>query len=365
MIWLAFPAMVVLAVRLLIVLVNIVTRQWLKESGLSDQPLVSVLIPARNEEGNLPLILQDLLDHDYENLEILVYDDVSEDRTAEVIESFTDRDKRIRYLAGEPLPEGWLGKNHACYQLARHAQGDYLLFLDADVRVYAGLIRRSLAHLQKHDLSLLSIFPRQLMETFGERLTVPAMNWILVSLLPLRLIRLTHYPSLAAANGQFMLFRARVYRQHQFHRYVRTHHVEDIRIIRTMKAMGYRTHTLLSSGEVACRMYRGFGEAVAGFTRSMFAFFGGSGLVLFLFMLFTTFGVVFVGLSLGWIAAAIYLAIAGLLRTLVALMGRQPVWMSIVLAPLQQAAFVIMVTEAFRRRAQKQNTWKGRAIRFE
>src|SRR6056297_1578237 len=264
---LAIAAYTILLVRFLIVVINIFHRQWLKDAELSAEPLVSVLIPARNEEGNLPLILGDLEAHDYGNIEVIVYDDLSEDGTLNVARSFAVRDNRFKVVEGRGLPAGWLGKNHGCHQLSLQAQGSYLLFLDADVRVRPGLIRRSLGHVMHRELSLLSIFPRQLMQTLGERLTVPAMNLILLSLLPLRLIRVNHRPSLAAANGQFMLFEAENYRAQRYHERVRELNVEDMAIIRLMKVQGRRVHTMLSSGEVECRMYGGFGEAIGGMTR--------------------------------------------------------------------------------------------------
>ncbi|MDF1572574.1 MAG: glycosyltransferase family 2 protein [Bacteroidales bacterium] len=361
---LAIAAFVILLVRLLIVLINMYHRQWLKEVDLSGEPLVSVLIPARNEELNLPLILADLETHDYRNIEVVVYDDLSEDGTLAIARSFADRDSRFSVLEGLELPAGWLGKNHACHRLSLQARGDYLLFLDADVRIRHGLIRRSLGHMMQYDLLLLSLFPRQKMHTLGELLTVPAMNLILLSLLPMRLIRLSHRPSLAAANGQFMLFEANTYRAQRYHERVRELNVEDMAIIKLMKVQRLKVHTMLSSGEVECRMYRGYSEAIGGMTRSVFAFFGGSGLVLLLFTVFTTFGFLFVwlGLSLQWMV--LYLTLTWLMRMLVAAMSRQPLFWNVVLQPVQQASFVVLVAEAFRRRFRARNIWKGREIKF-
>jgi len=365
MIWLAWLAMIVLLVRFLIVLINLFSGQWLKDDGSKTCPLVSVLIPARNEENNLPELLNGLLEQDYKNLEIIIYNDDSEDETMNIIRDFEGKDKRIAWINGKTLPEGWNGKNHACYQLAQKASGDYFLFLDADVRVRPGLIRKALRHSEKHNLTLLSIFPEQQMLSVGEKMTVPVMNWILLSLLPLVLIRISHFSSLAAANGQFMMFRAREYRHHQFHRLVRDLNVEDIHIMRHIKRMGYKGHTVLSRGEVECRMYNNFREGIHGFTRSMFAFFGGSGIALTLFTVLTTLGFLFVWLGTTWFYAVIYLAVALLLRIIVAGMSRQPVLWIALLAPLQQVSFVIMVIKSFRLRYSGKNLWKGRTIEFK
>jgi chlorobactene glucosyltransferase len=362
---LAFAALSILAVRLLIVLVNIFTRQWLKNVEIGNEPLVSILIPARNEERKLPLLLKDLSGHDYRQIEVIVYDDHSDDNTLNIIREYAETDSRFRFIEGKELPEGWLGKNNACHQLALQAAGSYLLFLDADVRVHPGLIRHSLGHVMQHGLKLLSIFPKQLMFTLGERLTVPAMNLILLSLLPMRLIRLSHRPSLAAANGQFMLFEADNYRERQYHKQVRNQNVEDMKIIRMMKRERCRVHTMLSSGEVECRMYESFGEAVGGLTRSMFAFFGGSRIVLLLYTIFTTFGFIFVGLGISWLWSVAYLIITWIMRMLVTFVSRQSMFWNALLQPLQQITFVIIVIEAFRRRFRMKNIWKGRVINFE
>lgn len=365
MIWLAYISGVVLVVRLMIVFSNLLSRHWIRRRLPPAEPLVSILIPARNEEKNISRILEDLIGLDYPEAEIMVYDDASEDSTANIVRSFASRDSRIRLIEGMSLPDGWLGKNHACHRLSLEAGGEYLLFLDADVRVNRGLLRRSLAHVMKHDLSLLSIFPRQRMHSFGERITVPLMNVILTSMLPMITIRSSFRPSLAAANGQFMLFAGKVYRQHRFHELLKDQSVEDIHISRTMKSMGYRVDTLLSSGEVECRMYSGFREALNGFSRYLLTFFGGSVAGLLLFVLFTTFGVGFVWLGISWQAAILYLGLTALLRLMISLISRQSPFWNLLLMPVQQIALVVMTFEALRRRFVRSNTWKGRNIVLE
>ncbi|HDS08522.1 MAG TPA: glycosyltransferase [Bacteroides sp.] len=364
MIWLAFPAFVFLTARLVIVIVNMITRQWLRKEVPENAPSVSVLIPARNEAENLPQLLDGLMKQTYEPFDIWIFDDDSRDGTRAVIASYAARYSRIRYLEGQGVPEGWNGKNNACHQLAMKAEGEYLLFLDADVRVEPDLLAKAVQHARRRNLTLLSIFPRQLMLSFGEKITVPVMNWILVSLLPLALTRWSHYTSLSAANGQFMLFRGREYRQHRFHAMVKEINVEDIHIFRLVKRMGYSAHTVLSRGEISCRMYRSLKEGVIGFTRSVFAFFGGSGTILLLFTLFTTFGVFFVWAGMGLVYALVYLTLALLLRALVAMLSVQPILAGTLLSPLIQLSFVRIVIRAFLFRARGKNVWKGRTIKF-
>lgn len=365
MIWLAFPAGIFILVRLAITLANLMGAPYLPYSDSDNRSLVSVLIPARNEEKNLPTLLEGLIKQRYPMLEILIYDDQSTDGTRQLLEHYAGKDSRISWIKGEGLPHGWNGKNYGCHKLAGRARGAWFLFLDADVQVDPSLVERSVAYAHLNDLALLSVFPRQLMRTIGERLTVPVMNWILLSMLPMAAIRKRHYPSLSAANGQMMLFRAREYRQHQFHRMVREINVEDIHIMRLVKRMGYTADTLLSRGEITCRMYENYRGAVFGFTRSMFAFFGGSGMALFLFTLFTTAGAVFVWTGISLTAAWIYLAAAALMRVIVHYLSRQRVLVLLVLSPLIQASFVWMVLQSFRMKIRGTNTWKERVIQFK
>ena len=375
MYWIALLAFGFLTIRLLISLVNLLSRTMLAEHGEAlslesplhnGHPMVSVLIPARNEAKNIGRLLDNLIvthpsDEDIP-LEILVYDDLSEDNTADIVSDFARKDRRISLIQGKELPAGWLGKNHACHNLSLAARGRYFLFLDADVIVEEGLVSSALSHLLRHKISLLSIFPQQLMHSIGERATVPLMNWILVSLLPLMLTRLSARPSFSAANGQFMLFDAQTYRQHNFHEMVKHHKVEDILIFKQMKSMGFRVQTLLSNGMIKCRMYGGFRDALGGFSKNVFAFFGGSMLAGIAYSFITTIGFIPVWISWGPLAAAMYLGLGMVLRAMVSLASRQPAIQNILLSPLQQFAFFVVIGVATYKAVFGKNVWKGRNI---
>ncbi|TVQ86707.1 MAG: glycosyltransferase [Bacteroidetes bacterium] len=365
MTWLAYFIVFFTTLRLLVALSNFILKRWLKERDLSEEPLVSVLIPARNEEKNIGRIVNDLVKHDYKNLEIIVYDDLSEDKTYQVVQEIAAKHGNVKVLNGEYLPEGWLGKNHACHRMSLQAQGDYLLFLDADVIIKKGLVKNALAHLRKYQLSLLSIFPVQIMKSFSERLTVPLMNWILVSLLPLISTRISSRPSLAAANGQFMLFEAEVYHKETFHKILKSHKVEDIAIFRLMKKKGYKVETLLGNKSISCRMYHSWDEAVKGFSKNVFEFFGGSRVLALLFGLLTTFGFVVILLALPLVFTLMYFLMVMLLRITISLASRQNVFYNLLFAPLQQINFLIVMVIALVLQNKKATTWKGRNIDVE
>ncbi len=362
MTWIAIFVLSFTAIRLLVAFVNLAGKQWLKKTTTDKEPLVSVLIPARNEEKNIRKILNDLVNHDYENLEIIVYDDLSEDNTPQTVKQFANQNEKIILIEGKPLPEGWLGKNHACHNLATHARGKYLLFLDADVEIKKGLISSAVNHIRNYKLSLLSIFPVQKMNSLAERLTVPIMNWILVSLLPLILTRISSRASLSAANGQFMLFDAEVYHKESFHKTLKKQKVEDIAIFRLMKLKGYRVETLLGNYSISCRMYHSWEDAVQGFSKNVFEYFGGSRLLAILFGLITTFGFIFVIWGLPIIYLLVYFSMTAFLRIMVSLASRQNVFYNLILAPLQQLSFLYITFKALILQRKKATHWKGRNI---
>jgi glycosyltransferase involved in cell wall biosynthesis len=278
------------AIRFCVAVVNLIFRQRTGRFPVEGTLPVSVLIPARNEENNIGAILRDLSLQNYRDIEIIVFNDQSDDGTAEIVAAFSKTDSRIRLAGSDGLPEGWLGKNHACHSLARMASGKYLLFLDADVRIGGEMIGRAVSFARYYNLGLLSIFPMQIILSPGEWMTVPNMNSILLSLLPLILVRTSRFSSLAAANGQFMLFNADTYRKHLPHEKMKSCRVEDIEIARYFKKMRIPTACLASENQVKCRMYSSFGEAVNGFSKNVVCFFGNSFLLAILFWLIIGFG---------------------------------------------------------------------------
>ena len=389
MTWIAYTVFAFLLLRMMVSIINLITSQWLKTftgslynnivrvipAGDADDdpgngqmqqfPLISVLIPARNEGRNIGSLLEGLINQDYPNCEILVYDDLSTDNTPEVVAGYMKKTGSVRLLKGASLPQGWLGKNNACHRLALEAKGDYLLFIDADVKVEPPLVSNALGHMKKYDLDLLSIFPRQIMKSVGEKIVVPLMNIILVGLLPLILTRISKWTSFSAANGQFMLFRAPVYRMHQFHKKLREVIVEDIEIFRLMKKKSLRTHTLLSNGDISCRMYGSWRESVAGLSRSLIGFFGGNPFLTLLYTLITTLGFIPVILYLPLYHTVLFFIMGSLHISVISMLSRQPVHINLLFTPLRQISLSVMTGYALFSRTSKRLIWKGRNIYAE
>jgi len=319
---------------------------------------VSVLIPARNEENNISNLLGDLLQESYPRKEIIVFDDQSTDNTSKIVEEYAE----VNLIRSAGLPAGWLGKNFACHSLSAMAKGKYFLFLDADVRISSGLINRVVAYAEKHKLGLFSLFPTQILLGTAEWLTVPLMNYILLSLLPLILVRKSGFPSLAAANGQFMLFNADVYRKYYPHEKFSGNPVEDIEIARFFKRKGIRVSCLAGDHMVQCRMYQNFTSAVNGFAKNIAAFFGNSIFTAVLFWLITSFGfliiLIFMPANFFWL----YLAVIVSTRIIISITSGQHVGRNLFWLLPQQLSIGMVLFKAFKNKISRQYIWKERNI---
>ena len=358
----AFLVILVLGLRLFIVTINALSRPFLPQfnQGLASE--LAVLIPVRNEAGQIGELLTDLQELDPKQVEIHVLDDHSTDPTHEVVSSYQSVMPNLNLFRGQPLPAGWLGKNWACHQLANTTSAPYLLFLDADVRLKPALIPNAVAFLRNHNLALLSLFPRQVVKTLGERLIIPIVYQILLTFLPLRLVEKSGMSSLAAANGQFMLFEGAHYRQHQWHKQVKTHKVEDIAIMQEIKKQGDKGAALLSGKAMECRMYRGGAEAIEGFSKNFLAFFGDSAVLAVAYSLFGAIGILFlIGLSPFWGSMLLLVEIL-LVRSIINGLTGYRLIQQMVLAPLQMVLTPYLALSAIWKRISGNNQWKGRTI---
>lgn len=363
MIYLGYFIFFFAALRLGIALINVLSRIHLPQKYiLQEEPLISILIPARNEESKIGNLLSDIQELKYSNWEVWVYDDMSTDSTAQIVNEFTLTDSRIHLVKGGELPQSWLGKNHACYQLTNYSKGNYLLFIDADVRVKGDLLEKSISLMQKHKLGLLSIFPKQILDHFGAWVSVPFMNWILLSLLPLILVRICSWTSFSAANGQFMLFDAEIYKKMHPHLKLKDQKVEDIEICKYYKRNKIKVSTLLGNNSIECKMYTSQQEAIAGFSKNVFAFFGNSVLVTFLFILITSLSPFLVFFIFGMKVATIYLLIIVLIRFCTSFVSKQNIILNLLYMLFQQIFFLILAIYAWKRRVGKSLTWKGRNV---
>jgi len=356
---------VFLVMRLLVAAYNYYSRPYLQPGKSSNDGMVSILIPARNEATNMPGLLNSILEQDISNYEVLVLDDCSTDDTYGIVEGFSRMHPKFTVLRGKPLADGWLGKNFACWQLAQVASGKYLIFLDADVNLSPRLISSAIHRMQQQRLSLLSLFCNQDMQRLGEQIVVPLMNYLLLTLLPIRLISRHLDPIFSAACGQFMLFDAESYHCHQWHKQVRAVVAEDLLIMKLIKRNQLKGEGLMANGLMSCRMYKNYNEAVDGFSKNFIAPFNNS---IPLFMLFLAIVVLFpllIFLYAGIYALGAFALLVVSIRYFTSMLSGQPIWRNIILHPLQIGSLLWIGCLAIRRRTTRSGHWKGRRLSFE
>lgn len=362
MIYLAYIIFTFTLIQLIVAIINSVYIQKPILGLCNFNGLVSVLIPARNEENNIANLLSDLQHQDYQNIEIIVFNDLSSDKTEEIVTQIAQTDPHIRLVNSEGLPQGWLGKNYACHCLSQMAKGDYLLFLDADVRLNDGIIANSVALAENYKTGLLSIFPTQVMRSVGEYLTVPMMNYILLTLLPLVLVRKSSFSSMAAANGQFMLFKREKYFETLPHVLFKNNKVEDIEIARYFKHKKIPVVCTLGDDTITCHMYNGFHEAVNGFSKNVVNFFGNSLFAAILFWIVTTFGFLAIFSELSTVLCCLFLLVVLVTRVVVSVVSKQNIFLNVLLLVAQQFILGFLIYKAVVLKFNSQLKWKGRYI---
>ena len=344
-----------------------------KAAPPAEWPEVAVLIPARDEEANIPRCLRSLLAQDYPRFSVWVLDDGSRDGTAEVIRRLAAQDARLRILSGAPLPPGWIGKPWACQQLADTAPptADLLLFVDADTWHTPDMLRVSVATLLAEEADLLSVLPRQVLGSPAEWLSVPILPWAVLSHFPLWLTRIRPWPSLAAAVGQHMLWRRAAYQKVGGHAAARREVAEDMALARLAAARGLRVLLLPGPRHVFCRMYHRLSEVLEGFGKNLFAVFNRRWPAYLFVWLWL--GVAFLSplLALGgwllagwpvspWLAGGSVLA-GGLIWALVAAISGLPPALAL-LYPLVVLGNIFLAFHSLGQTLTRRARWKGRPV---
>lgn len=263
--WLAFAVFVHLALR---------RRPRIRRSAAPAAervPLVSIVVPARNEAANIGSCVGTLINTDYPQREILVVDDRSVDGTDEIARELERRNPgAVRLVMGEPLPEGWVGKCWACWQGYRQARGEVLLFTDADTRHEAALLGHAVGALHEQHAALVSVLPHQRMETFWERTILPHIFTLLsLRYRDLKRINRTHRSRDVIANGQFLLMTREAYEAVGGHEAVHNDLVEDQRLAQRVVAAGRSIYLAHAEDLIDTRMYRSLAGIVEGWTKNL------------------------------------------------------------------------------------------------
>ncbi|MFI7549811.1 glycosyltransferase [Micromonospora sediminimaris] len=254
--------------------------RWLRRP--TDRPVelsepVAVLLPLRDEADRVTPCLRALLaQRGVPGLRVVVLDDGSVDGTAEVVRAVVADDPRVTLLTGVNPPPGWLGKPHACWQLATRVEdsADALVFVDADVVLEPYAVAAAVTELRAAGATLLSPYPRIVVRTVADRLVQPLLQWLWLTFLPLRAMERSPRPSLAAAGGQFLVVDRAGYLRAGGHAAVADKVLEDIELGRAVKRAGGRIALADGSRLASCRMYEDWPQLRDGYTKSLWASFG-------------------------------------------------------------------------------------------
>jgi hypothetical protein len=229
---------------------------------------VSVLIPARDEEAGIAEAIESVLANSQVEMEVIVMDDHSTDQTAQIVNGLAKRDNRVRLAHAPELPDGWNGKQHACWQLAQLANFDLLLFMDADVRLSPDALHRMGLEKRLTGVALLSGFPRQVMVTLAEKLLVPMMYFVLLGYLPLARMRASPGPEFGAGCGQLFLADKAAYQASGGHGSISSSRHDGLKLPRSFRAAGFATDLFDASDIARVRMYSGWSSVLRGLMKN-------------------------------------------------------------------------------------------------
>ncbi len=327
-------------------------------------PPCSVLIPARNEETNIVGALESILQNQNAGMEVIVLDDDSTDRTAEIVRQFAQTDRRVRLETAPPLPAEWCGKNFACQQLAELARHPVLVFMDADVRISrADSLDRLAAFMKQTNAVLVSGVPREETRGMMEKLIIPLIHFVLLGFLPIARMRQSTDPRFAAACGQILAVKRDVYEETGGHAAISDRIHDAVALTRNFRAHGFTTDLFDATDTFHCRMYERAAQVWHGFAKNAHEGLGSPALILPSSVLLLGGQVLPIALLL---FAPSFLAILGTLaaylpRFLAAARFRQSL-LGALLHPLGVLVLVSIQWFAFIRSLRQQPAvWKGRS----
>ena len=322
---------------------------------------VSVLIPARNEEVNIAAACRAVLASAGVELELIVLDDASTDRTPEILQGIGD--DRLRVAQAPALPPGWSGKQHACHVLGGLASHELMVFVDADVRLAPDAVSRMAGFMQAHAVGLASGFPRQVTRTWSEILLLPLIHFLLMGFLPIAAMRRSASPGLGAGCGLLFVVRREAYRRAGGHAASKASLHDGLTLPRAFRRAGEMTDLFDADGLAQCRMYVSAGQVWEGLCKNategmakpsalpIWTLILGGGQVLPLALVI---------LAPSW-PAGLALAIGILLRLALAARFRQPIVSALWHPVGVLGVLVVQWWSLLRAASGGKATWRGRA----
>ena len=322
---------------------------------------VAVLLPVRNEAANIVELVASLkAQTGISDLKFYFLDDGSEDETLELLKREVAGDKRFSLSSGQLLPEGWLGKPWALEQLRSNAKADYIVNIDADVRLAPKAICATINLLIDQKLDFVSPYPKQIAKSFGERMVQPLLQWSWLSTVPLRFAEKSGRPALAVANGQFFAVRESALAAVSGYSASKRAVLDDMELARTLLRNGFKGAVADGSRIATCRMYNSWAEVKAGYGKSLWAAFGSRfGSFIAISFLFLTGILPVLGAIAGFTAGFFALEFVIISRIIAARIsgGR---FLDAFLHPISTLILIYLILYSWSARGKVQ--WKGRTI---
>ena len=336
------------------------------------KPILSIMIPARNEEINIRQCLESVLNcrTDSIDIEVLVMNDHSEDRTVAEIQQVIQQDDRVRLFHSDPLPEGWMGKSYACHQLVQHAQGNWWLFIDADVRLEVEGLEAAMVTACSQGKGLISGFPRMETGTWLEKILVPMMSFVIAYHLPIMMVRRSRSPFFVAVTGAWLMIHPDSYARSGGHEGISTQIVEDMELARAVKRIGDPVTLANVQHYTSARMYRNAGQVWEGYKKNIFVGAGRSpllaiGISIYYALLFILPVITLIyslctldTMLIGWSLLSILIGMIS--KSIIDVYHGKPIWMGIYM-PVSAACLIGIMMDSWRAGANGTGyNWKGR-----
>jgi glycosyltransferase involved in cell wall biosynthesis len=352
-----------LVISLIALLLTIINNFSLITPRIAEQveEKISVLVPLRDEEENAVAIIETLAaQENLSNVEFLILNDNSTDKTYELIKSTARGDSRFKIKQGSPLPEGWFGKPWALAQLSEAAKGEILICIDADVRLASNGIAAAVTAMHKNNLDFFSPYPSQVARTFSERMIQPLLQWSWLSSVPLAIAKRSTNPAFAVANGQFFVLKKSALEKSGGYSSIKSEVLDDMQMARVLLRNKFKGTVGNGALIAQCHMYSSWEELENGYAKSLWKGFGGLfGSFIAITLLILT-GIVpliaaLSGSSLGWYAFEAIL----LSRIISARITRSNLFDSL-LHPISAGLLVYLIIYSWLMRGRIQ--WKGRTV---
>lgn len=340
-------------------LINSLTMRVVRESNEVINSSLTILIPMRNEAENVESILSSVQSQGgLTNVSIRVLNDHSTDSTLEKLQTYDG----IDIVQGTELPAGWLGKNWACHQLSQKSHSEYLVFLDADVQLAPTAVASAIALMQREELDFLSPHPREIAETFIEKLIQPLLQWSWLASVLLFFSERARIPSMTIANGQFFIVRSSAYIKSGGHESIKGEVLDDLSLARAL-VRNHFTGTVADASTVSeCRMYKSSSELIDGYTKSLWRAFGNPLGALIASLLLIAAGILPLLLGMSGYAIGFIAYFLTALSFAIASARTQSSKAAIFLHPISMTLVIFLIGLSYFRRSRGGLRWKDRVI---